>query len=199
MDVNNAISQISEINRYLAKSELFYGYKPGIVMSVGIVAFIMAAVQTWLIVPASDMIFLIQWFIAGSVISIIIFGNILFNYLKSKSNFEIQQMSRVFLQFVPSLAAGFIITSVLFFLDNSAIKYLPGLWAILFSLGIFSMRPYLPRMVGYVALFYLIAGGIMLCLANYDLSFSPWCMGATFGTGHLFAALILKLNIERKT
>ena len=37
-------------------------------------------------------------------------------------------------------------------------------WALLFSLGLFSCRPYLPRGIGWVALFYLLAGGGLLLL-----------------------------------
>ncbi|MBI9107659.1 MAG: hypothetical protein JEZ04_13005 [Spirochaetales bacterium] len=199
MDVNKAVNQISEIHRHLAKSEVFYGYKPKTVLIVGIAAFVTAAVQTWWIIPARSIIFLLQWLTVGSAIIVIIGGNIIYNYLKSGSNFEIHQMSKVFLQFVPSLMAGFIITSVIILLENSAIEFLPGIWAMLFGLGIFSMRPYLPRMVGYAALFYLIAGSVLLYLVRYNLSFSPWGMGLTFGIGHLFAALILHLDIERKT
>jgi len=198
MDINKAVDQISEIHKHLAKSEIFYGYKPQTVLTVGIAAFIMAAIQSWWLIPKSDFIFLVQWLATGSVIVAIIGGNIIYNYLKNGSNFEIHQMSKVFLQFVPSLVAGFIITGIMMIFESSAVEYLPGIWALLFSLGIFSMRPYLPRMVGYVALFYLIAGTVLLYLVRYSLSFTPWGMGLTFGTGHLFAALILHLDIERK-
>ena len=197
MDINRAAEQISEIHRHLAKSEIFYGYKPKTLFFVGIISFLTAAVQSWLIIPANSVIFLLQWLITGSVIAAIMFGNIIYNYLKHGSNFEIHQMSGVFLQFVPSLIAGFLITSVLLLLQSPAIEFLPGIWAIIFGLGIFSMRPFLPKLVGYVALFYLIAGTVLLYLVRFNLSFSPWGMGLTFGTGHLFAALILRLDIER--
>ena len=197
MDIDKAVDQISEIHRHLAKSEIFYGYKPGVLLTVGIIAFITAALQTWLFVPASNFIFLIQWLVIGVIILVIISGNILYNYLRRGSNFEIHQMAKVFVQFIPSIIAGVIMSLVLLFLEKSAIEFLPGLWAIIFGLGIFSMRPYLPRMIGFVALFYLLTGGILLCLVHYSLSLLPWGMGLTFGTGHLLAALILKLNIIR--
>lgn len=197
MEISKAVNQISEIHKHLAKSEIFYGYKPKTLLIVGIIAFLIAAIQTWWIIPVSNIIFLVQWLVTGTIIAIIIGGNIIYNYLKSGSNFEIHQMSKVFLQFVPNMIAGFIITGVMLLLESSAIVFLPGIWAILFSLGIFSMRPYLPRMVGYVALFYLIAGAVLLYIVRYNLSFSPWGMGLTFGTGHIFASLILRLNIKR--
>jgi hypothetical protein len=199
MDINKAVDQISEIHRHLAKSEIFYGYKPKTLLIVGFTAFLIAAVQSWWIVPASDLIFLTQWLVTSTIITIIIGGNIIYTYLRSGSNFKIHQMSKVFLQFIPSLLAVVSITCVMFLLGSSAIVFLPGLWAIIFGLGIFSMRPYLPRMVGFVALFYLLAGTVLLYIVRFDLSFSPWGMGLTFGTGHLLAALILHINIERKS
>lgn len=197
MDVEKAVEQISEIHRQMVKSEVFYGFKPVTLLLVGLTAFAVAAVQTWLIPPASEHVFLIQWLIVGCIIIVVIYGNIIYNYLRSGSNFEIHQMVRVCMQFVPSLAAGSIITVVFFLMENSAVALLPGLWAILFGLGIFSMRPYLPRFIGWAALYYLSAGGLLLYLTAYNLSLSPWGMGLTFGTGHLFAALIMHLDIER--
>lgn len=197
MNVDKAVEQISDIHRHLAKSEVFYGYKPMAVLLVGLLAFIIAIFQSLFIVPANNRLFLIQWLIAAGIVIVIMGGNILYNYLRNGSQFEIQQMSKVFLQFVPSLVGGLIITSVMFLLESTAIAFLPGIWAILFSLGIFSMRPYLPRMVGFLSLFYLFAGAILLYLVKWDQSFSPWGLGLTFGFGHLFTALVLYLDVER--
>ena len=119
MDVNDAVNQISDIHRHLAKSEVFYGYKPGVVLTVGMMAFIVAALQSWLIIPTSNYIFLLQWLVLGIAIIAVISGNILYNYLKSGSNFEIHQMTKVFFQFVPSIAAGGIITIVLLFIQKN--------------------------------------------------------------------------------
>ena len=197
MDIDDAVEQISEIHKHLAKSEIFYGYKPKAVMSVGIIAFMLAVFQSWVVIPLNDSIFLIQWLIAAAVIIIFMAGNIIYNYLKHGSNFEIHQMSKVLIQFVPSLVGGSIITAVFFSIESSAMVFLPGIWAVFFGLGIFSMRPYLPGMIGLLTLYYFISGAALLCLVRYNLSFSPWGLGLTFGFGHLFAALILQLDIKR--
>ena len=59
---------------------------------------------------------------------------------------------------------------------------LPGLWATTFALGIWSGRPYLPKAVGLVALFYLLAGTWLLVISDGAVP-SPWGMGLTFGIG----------------
>ena len=77
------------------------------------------------------------------------------------------------------------------------VAYLPGLWAILFSLGLFSSRAYLPRATGWVALFYLAAGCGLLTLAPGGGSMVGWGTGATFCVGQLAIALVLHANLQR--
>jgi hypothetical protein len=101
-------------------------------------------------------------------------------------------------QLLPCFAAGLIVTGGLLYLANDYIPLLPGLWAILYSLGIFASRPYLPRAIGWVGLFYLLCGSGLLVLAKGGLSLQPWGLGLTFGIGQLGAALVLYGNKERK-
>ena len=78
-------------------------------------------------------------------------------------------------------------------------QYLPGLWAVLFSLGVFASRPYLPRIIGWVALYYLVAGTVLLAMAADSTSLSPWGMGLTFGLGQIASGIVLYWNLERKS
>ena len=64
-------------------------------------------------------------------------------------------------------------------------------------LGYFASRPYLPRMMGWVGLFYLAAGAVLLLLAPGGGSVRPWGMGLTYGIGQLFAGFVLYWNLER--
>ncbi len=51
---------------------------------------------------------------------------------------------RVVGHFLPCLAAGFAVTLSLVWGTGEHISRLPGLWAMLFGLGVFASRPYLP-------------------------------------------------------
>jgi hypothetical protein len=73
---------------------------------------------------------------------------------------------------------------------------LPGLWCILFGLGVFASRRLLPRATFAIGGFYLLAGLTML-LMRRGAAFSPWAMGLTFGAGQLSAAGMLYLTLER--
>jgi hypothetical protein len=81
---------------------------------------------------------------------------------------------------------------------EAVIRFLPGLWAILFSLGNFASLPYLPRSIFWLALGYFLAGVVLLGLADSGLSLSPWGMGLTFGGGHIIAAALMYWSLERE-
>ena len=53
------------------------------------------------------------------------------------------------------------------------------------------------RMSGYVALFYVLVGSILLWNANLDGPLHAWHVGGTFGAGQLMAAAVLYWELER--
>src|SRR5262249_29795964 len=98
-------------------------------------------------------------------------------------------------QFAPCLAAGALVQFAVVTYASDVLWMLPGIWAVLFSLGIFASYRLLPRPTFWVALFYLIAGTFLLTLREDALS--PWAMGLPFGAGQLFAAAVLYWTLER--
>ena len=102
-------------------------------------------------------------------------------------------------RFVPSLAAGAILTVVFFKCITDQMWMMPGLWAVCFSLGLFASRTLLPHGITIVAGYYLIAGCLDLVLtSDHPHQFSPWAMSLTFGVGQLLCAAVLYWNLERK-
>lgn len=197
VDIKTAYEKISDIHGHLVKAETFRGYPAFTVLFAGITAFLFAAVQSSIRNKISDKAFIIQWLIVAGINVSIISMEILMDYFKKNSYFKKRQMIIVFLQFIPSLTAGLLVAVIFLKYQISSLNLLPGIWAILFSMGIFSMRPYLARFTGYIGLFYMIAGCCLIYIAPENMSLSPWSMGFTFGTGHIFAAYVLYLDIER--
>ena len=76
---------------------------------------------------------------------------------------------------------------------------LPGLWSLLFGVGIFAARPYVPRASGWVGLYYWVAGLALLWSSHNIDTLSPWAVGGTFGIGQLLGAVVLYWNLERGT
>ena len=57
---------------------------------------------------------------------------------------------------------------------------LPGIWQIIFSLGVFSSCRFLPRPMVAAGVWYLLTG--LICLSLGDTrALSPWAMGIPFG------------------
>ena len=99
-------------------------------------------------------------------------------------------------QMVPSIVAGAMITLVISQFTPEISWILPGIWSVLFGLGVFASRRLLPRATFLVGGFYLLAGLVMLSMKRDALA--AWTMGATFGIGQISAAGLLYFNLERK-
>ena len=99
------------------------------------------------------------------------------------------------------MAVGVILTLAFFVPeDRRLISFLPGIWALLYGLGLLASKPFLPRMIGWVALFYILCGCVLLQRAvELGLgSLSPWEIGIPFGVGQILSGLILYWNLERR-
>jgi hypothetical protein len=98
-------------------------------------------------------------------------------------------------QFLPAGGAGALMTIVLVRAVPSALWMLPGLWQVIFSLGVFSSCRFLPRPMLAAGVWYLLSGLICIMLAD-GRAFSPWAMGIPYGTGQLLVAGILYFKAE---
>jgi hypothetical protein len=101
-------------------------------------------------------------------------------------------------QFCPSLLAGALLTVVLVRTAPESVWMLPGLWQIMYALGIFASCRLLPRPMFPVAIFYLGTGLAVLALAHGEAALSPWSMGVPFGAGQILVALVLYCTLERE-
>ena len=93
-------------------------------------------------------------------------------------------------QFLPSAAAGALLTFVLVRFAPSSAWMLPGLWQVTFGLGVFASCRFLPRPMVAAGVWYLTAGLVCISLAD-DRALSPWTMGIAYGGGQLLVAGVL--------
>ena len=198
MEIERALSQISEIHEHLARGEVCRDWRAGPIALTGLLALGAAAVQSRLLGgPAAPAAFVAYWCVVAALAALIGGGGIAGQYRRETRPFARRRTRTVLGQFLPCVAAGAIVTAGADWTSAAAVAALPGLWAVLFGLGMFASRPYLPRLIGWVALFYLVAGGVMLMMAGSGASLNPWAMGATFGAGQLASGGILYWNLER--
>ena len=199
MDLRSALMQIAEIRQSVARAETFRGYRAAPVAFSGALAVATAIIQATLISePEYDATgYLLLW-LGAALVSLAITS--LFVVLHCRHSSSPLTRSTALLavgQFIPCLLAGGLLTYVLQQRVPEALWMLPGLWAILFSLGVFASYRLLPRATFWVGVFYLAAGLANLGWAKGESAFSPWAMGLTFGIGQFLAAGILYWSLER--
>jgi hypothetical protein len=196
MELQRALDQISEIHAHVARGSVFRGYRALTMALTGLVALLCAALQE-LVLPTPDLhTFVLEWVAAAGACAVIC-GMDLWRQRRTREWRRLRQRTvPVLAQFVPAIVVGAVLTGVL--VDTEHAVLLPGLWATVYGLGVFSSRPFLPRAVGWVTLFYLTAGAVLLATADPTRVPGPWGMGAAFGIGQLFLALVLHVNLERR-
>jgi hypothetical protein len=93
-------------------------------------------------------------------------------------------------QFLPSVFASLLITIVLLRYVPAALWMLPGIWQLIFSLGIFSSCRFLPRPMLAAGAWYLVTALACISLGN-SRALSPLAMGIPYAAGQLLVAGIL--------
>ncbi len=199
MDLHEALTQISEIRERVARTETYRGFRAAPVAFSGFVACAAAVFQSlFLVDPAANLSgYLGLW--VGSAVGCLIFTGITMYWhcIKSTSTLTRTNTLHAIGNFAPSVVVGGLVTFVLFQIDEPCQWMLPGLWAIFFGFGVFSIYRLLPKSTFGIGVFYMLAGVLSLIWARDDYAFSPWAMGLPFGVGQMAAAGILYWTLER--
>jgi len=199
MDLNDALSQISDIRHHVHRSGVFRGYRAMTTAFSGCVALGAAMFQAlWLPRPAEYVDFYLFIWMSAGIICIGAAALAIYDRCRiSGSAVQRELAMHAVEQLMPSLVAGGLLTVVLTEFNLPATVLLPGLWSILLGLGIFASRRLLPRATAVVGGYYLLAGLVILCEFRGINAFSPWVMGCTFSGGQFLAAGVLWWTLER--
>jgi len=210
MELREALTQIAEIRQQMARGQLFRGYRAATTAFSGLAAIVTGLLQPMLApAPQSNpKPFVLLWSTAAALCLVAVGVEMIVSTRRSQSQVQRQLTLLAVEQFVPSVAAGGLLTWIFCDFLPAEIWMLPGLWMILFSLGVFASARLLPRAVFVVGGFYLIAGVVALLVSRGALGspgtagdstwrFSPWLMMGTFGTGQLATSAILYFKLER--
>ena len=195
-----ALDQIAEIRRQMARGQVFRGYRAQTTAVTGLLAIGVAIAQPMLIpYPWANLPGYLMLWGGVALVSAILFGTeLVLRCRRLASPMQTERTIDAAERFIPSLAAGAILTFVFYLSLTPHFWMMPGLWAVCFSQGIFASRTLLPRGIAVVGRYYLLAGCVSLTLARGPHAFSPWAMGLTFGVGQLLAAGVLYWNLERR-
>ena len=193
-DLNEALAEITAIRSQIVRTAEFRGYGPLTVAITALLAIAAAETQARLFPAAAhDVATWLTVWISTAAIAIGLIGfEMVVRARTIHSGLAEEMIFHAVEQLVPAGVAGILVTVVLVRVAPETAWMLPGLWQILFSLGVFASARFLPRAVLAVAAWYLITGLICLSWAASERALSPWMMGLPFAAGQLLAAAILQ-------
>jgi hypothetical protein len=197
-NLDRALAEISAIRGQMARATEFRGYGPATFAITGVLAMAAAAIQDrWLKDPAGHVLgWLALWVGVAALSAAIIGWEMVTRSRRIHSGLADEMIRTAVTQFLPSGAAGLLLTAVLVLAAPKSLPLLPGLWQVVFSLGVFASCRFLPRTLVAVGVWYMACGFVSLALSGGPAAYSPWSMGIAFGLGQLLVAVLLRGGLE---
>jgi hypothetical protein len=192
-DLRKALADISAMRDQMARGTMFRGYGPAALAATGGLAMLAALAQPTLIGdPAKHLVGYVALWVAVAAISVVVIALEAARRSRQAHGGLADDMLRAAAaQFLPALAAGALVTLVLLQAGPPDALLLPGIWQIVFSLGVFASCHSLSRSLLSIGVWYLGTGLLCLHFATGPDALAPMCMGLPFGIGQLFAAVLL--------
>ena len=193
-DLHRALTDISVIREQLARGTEFRGYGPPALAATGVLALAVATAQAlWLKDPAAHArLYVALWVVTAAVSLLGIGMETIQRSRRAHGELAVPMLQSAVEQFLPAIVAGGLLTLALLQVAPQSLWMLPGLWQIVFSLGVFASCRFLPRPMFVAGVWYLACGLGCLALVAPEQRYSPWVMGVPFGAGQLLVALILQ-------
>jgi hypothetical protein len=196
-ELQQALSEIQSIRTQVARDSEFRGYGPASIAISGILALLVAAVQAqWMTkhTKVDAAMWLLVW-AATAAVSLLLTGiETIARARRVHVGIAKEMIQSAVEQFLPAVIAGALLTVVMMRVAVQECWMLPGLWELIFSLGVFASCRFLPRQMFAVGLWYLAAGLFFLAAGSATHELSSWSMGIPFGVGQLLVAAVLEFG-----
>ena len=192
-DLEKALADISAIRAQVARSAEFRGYGAATIAGTGGLAVVVAVGQAlWLPdAVAAPGTYLVLWTATAAVALVATGIEAVTRSRRLHSSLGTEMVQTAAEQFLPALGAGALLTAVVWRFVPEILWTLPGLWQVLFGLGIFASVRFLPRQMAAAGGWYVFAGIGCLVFASGADALSPWAMGVPFGIGQFIVAAVL--------
>lgn len=199
MQLDQALRQISDIRRQMARSEIFRGYRSVTVACSGAAGVLAAAFQSrWVAEPALDVGRYLALWVGIAAVSLAVAGaEMVYRSRRAGTSVARRQALLAAEHFLPCVVVGALLTLCVHRAAPQAAWMLPGLWSLLYGMGVFASARLLPRAVLWVGVYYVLCGCGCLVWGQGERGFSPWLMGISFGGGQLLSAAVLYWTLER--
>jgi hypothetical protein len=196
-DLNQALAEIKQIRSQVARDTQFRGYGPASITASGVLALAVAAAQVHWMRDRTDFAGFAAVWIATAFASIAMVAvQTAVRARRVHSSLAAEMIQSAVEQFLPALVVGVLLTVVVTRAVPQATWMLPGLWQLLFSLGVFASCRFLPRQTFAVGVWYLVTGLATLVLQSGSQGLLPWTMGIPFGVGQLLGAAIMRYGFD---
>jgi len=183
-DLNQALVDIRSIRRQVAQTTEFRGYGPATLFATAIIASLSGVTQArWLPEPAVHPAqYVALWLTTGFVCAALIATQMLTRANRVHSGMADEMVRIAVAQFLPAAVAGAIVPFVMLRVSPEVMWMLPGLWQIIFSLGVFASCRCLPRPMILVGVWFLVTG--LACVSLGDIrSLAPATMSGAYAVG----------------
>lgn len=199
MQLDEALRQISDIREQMARTEVFRGYRSVTVGLSGVAGIAAAGVQPWVAPsPAADLAgYLTLWVGVAAACLAVVGAEMWWRARRAGPGLAREHTVLAAEQFLPCAVVGGLLTVCIAGAAPEAAWMLPGLWSLLFGLGVFASYRLLPPQVFWVGCHYVLCGCAWLLWGRGENALAPWQMGVSFGGGQLLAAAILYWTLER--
>jgi hypothetical protein len=196
IDLHKALSEISAIRGQIARGAEFRGYGPATLTATGVLALLAALVQAhWVPAPQQAILSYLGIWISTAALSLLIIAvETITRARRLHYGLAAQMVQSAAEQFLPAIVAGLLLTVVLLRYAPQSLWMLPGLWQIVFSLGVFASCRFLPQPMFIAGIWYLCCGLMYLVLGAGASALAPWTMGVPFGVGQLLVAAVLRFR-----
>ncbi|MGI8772169.1 MAG: hypothetical protein ACR2JE_12115 [Acidobacteriaceae bacterium] len=197
-DLNRALVDIRNIRRQVAQTTEFRGYGPLTLSATAVFALLAGAAQShWLPEPATHPVqYVALWLTTGAFSAALIATQMLTRANRLHSGIADDMVRMAVAQFLPAGVAGAILPIVLLHVTRGVFWMLPGLWQIIFSLGVFASCRCLPRPMLLAGVWFLLSG--LSCIALGDTrALAPATMSGVYAVGMALVATIHYLSAKK--
>jgi hypothetical protein len=196
-DLREALADIHAIRHQVALNTQFRGYGPASIAASGLLALAIASGEAHWRNDAHDFpAFLTIWVGAAAISVALTALEAITRARRVHSGYASQMIRSAADQFLPAVTISVLLTVVFARVAPQELWTLPGIWQLMFSLGVFSSCRFLPKPTFAVGIWYLVAGLFCLVVQSATRDFSPWSMGIPFGVGQLLVAGILRFGFR---
>jgi hypothetical protein len=197
-DLNRALVDIRDIRRQVAQTTEFRGYGPLTLSATAVLALLAGVLQSyWLPEPADCPVqYVALWLTTAAFCAALIATQMITRARRLHSGMADEMVRMAVVQFLPAGVAGAILPFVLLHVTRDVFWMLPGLWQIIFSLGVFASCRCLPRPMLLVGVWFLLTG--LACVAIGDgRALAPATMSGAYGIGMTLVAAIHYLSAKK--